>query len=30
MRERIVKLRKVLGLTQQQFADEIGVDNTLT
>jgi transcriptional regulator with XRE-family HTH domain len=25
MRERIVKLRKVLGLTQQQFADEIGI-----
>ena len=25
MRERIVKLRKALGLTQQQFADEIGI-----
>ena len=25
MLERIVKLRKVIGLTQQQFADEIGI-----
>ena len=25
MRERIVKLRKVLGITQQKFAEEIGI-----
>ena len=25
MRERIVELRKILGLTQQQFGDKLGI-----